>query len=140
MNIFLIHNKLLRLFEIVKVTQFLLKEIFKYYTCLFRPILLNSLLDDYIFIFIFINTFDINRQTCEERRSIFLFLYLCLSINLVERLKFFRINVYDSCCKRVHFVLLNIIIDLVIIINHIVLLLFLQKLRIYVMHITLFIR
>ena len=126
-------------FEVMEVSQFFLEHVLKHHTVLLGSILDDGLLKKSIFVLILINTLDIDRQACQHRRLVFFLFNFGFSEYLIKSFEFFSIDVNDSCCKLIHFMLLNLKVEMVVVGDHWILLIRLEVGSIVVFKIVLFV-
>ena len=98
----------------------------------------NCVLKDEVFVLILIDTFDKNGQTGQDGGLVFFLLDFSFSEDLVESLEFFRVDFDDSIGVGTHFILLNLLVEMVVVKYNCIFLLSFQEGGVKILHVVLF--
>ena len=97
----------------------------------------NCVLKDEVFVLIFIDTFDKNGQTGQDGGLVLFLLDFSFSEDFVEGLEFFRVDFDNSIGVGTHFILLDLLIEVVVVKYYCIFLLSFQEGRVEILHVVL---
>ena len=98
----------------------------------------DGVLKDEIFVLIFVDTFDKNWQTGQDGGLVLFLLDFSFSEDLVEGLEFFRVDFDYSIGVRTHFVLLDLLVEMIVVKYDCIFLLCFQEGGVEILHVVLF--
>ena len=96
----------------------------------------DGVLKDEIFVLIFIDTFDKNGQTGQDGGLVLFLLDFSFSEDFVEGLEFFRVDLDNSIGVGTHFILLDLLVEVVVVEYYCIFLFSFQEGRVEILHVV----